>query len=117
MSEFLVKMDTPNRCCDCPMCYDYILCRLAGKEFGEIECVEIVADWCPLIKIPPHGRLIDANEISEHKYATLPPYRKEYADGKPKSEDEVIAFKFGWNNAIDAITENAPTIIPAEEGE
>ena len=63
MSEFLVKMDTPNRCCDCPMCYDYILCRLAGKEFGEIECVEIVADWCPLIKIPPHGRLIDADEL------------------------------------------------------
>ena len=70
------------------------------------------------VPVPPHGRLIDADGISEHKYATIPPYRKEYADGKPKSEDEIIAFKFGWNNAIDAIAENAPTIIPAsEEGE
>lgn len=69
------------------------------------------------IPVPPHGRLIDADEISEHKYTTMPPYRREYCDGKPKSEDEVVAFKFGWNSAIDAITENAPTIIEAEEGE
>lgn len=70
-----------------------------------------------LVHVPSHGRLIDADEISEHKYATIPSYRKEYCDGKPKSEDEIIAFKFGWNNAIDAITENAPTIIEAAEGE
>ena len=68
MSEFLVKMDTHNRCCDCPMCYDYMLCRLTGKTFGEIDCVELIADWCPLIKLPSHGRLIDADAlIAAHK--------------------------------------------------
>lgn len=102
MSEFLVKMDTPNRCCDCPMCYDYILCRLAGKEFGEIECVEIVADWCPLIKIPPHGRLIDADALN---YTML--YKENWMRGTGVEAPAV------WRKDIDA----APTIIEAEEGE
>ena len=100
MSEFLVKMDTPNRCCDCPMCYDYILCRLAGKEFGEIECVEIVADWCPLIKIPPHGRLIDADAL-EHIIAQFS-LNWEYGQGISDCWDDLLA---------------APTVIEAEEGE
>ena len=100
MSEFLVKMDTPNRCCDCPMCYDYILCRLAGKEFGEIECVEIVADWCPLIKIPPHGRLIDADAL-EHIIAQFS-LNWEYGQGISDCWDALLA---------------APTVIEAEEGE
>ena len=26
------------------------------------------------VPVPPHGRLIDADEISEHKYATIPPF-------------------------------------------
>ena len=99
MSEFLVKMDTPNRCCDCPMCYDYILCRLAGKEFGEIECVEIVADWCPLIKIPPHGRLIDADAL-EHIIAQFS-LNWEYGQGISDCWDALLA---------------APTIIEAEGG-
>jgi hypothetical protein len=27
-------------------------------------------DWCPLIKIPPHGRLIDA-DFEEHHYTSM----------------------------------------------
>ena len=98
MSEFLVKMDTPNRCCDCPMCYDYMLCRLTGKTFGEIDCVELIADWCPIIKLHPHGRLIDADALFNNLERT------------------------GWyDNADRDIAEDlvlaAPTVIEAEDGE
>ena len=75
----------------------------------------MIGEFAEVEEIPPHGRLIEATEITEHKYTTIPSHRKEYADGKPKSEEEIIAFKFGWNYAIDAIVENAPTVIPASD--
>ena len=64
MSILIKGMDMPTRCADCPMCYDFISCQLEGKAFGEIDCIEIRADWCPLIELPPHGRLIDADMLT-----------------------------------------------------
>ena len=117
----LVKgMEMPKNCNDCPLNYDSIDCMVADialreKGGGDFLFEHERSSNCPLISIPRHGRLIDADKITEHKYATIPPHRKEYADGKPKSSEEIIAFKFGWNYAIDAIVENAPTIIPASD--
>ena len=120
MGVYIKDMEMPGSCIQCKLWYLIPLadtyediCRVTGHRVNPYHR----ADDCPLVEIPLHGRLIDADAISKHKYATIPPYRKEYSDGKPKSEDEVIAFKFGWNDAIDAIVANAPTIIPAEEGE
>ena len=42
-------------------------------------------------------RLIDVNELSEHKFPTI---------------DSL--YDSGWNDAIDAITENAPTVDAVE---
>ena len=120
MSILIKGMEMPTSCGDCKafVCYkqwagDMGDC-FCGITKNDAKAKEKNAD-CPLIELPPHGRLIDADEISEHKYTTIPPYRKKYADGKPKSDEEIIAFKFGWNYAIDAIVENAPTIIPASD--
>ena len=120
MSILIKGMEMPHDCEECKLCViipvgDYEILRKCVALNRRAEYVIRRKD-CPLVELPPHGRLIDADEISKHKYATIPPYRKEYSDGKPKSEDEVIAFKFGWNDAIDAIVANAPTIIEAEGG-
>lgn len=120
MSVLIKDMQMPKSCSEC-------------RFFRDTWCYAFKADdWrnaynkppegerlnnCPLVSIPLHGKLIDATEISKHKYTTIPSYRKEYADGKPKSDEEIIAFKFGWNYAIDAIIENAPIIIGVEEDE
>ena len=120
MSVLVKGMEMPNTCEKCNLesfCDRWIDARKMCGEWKPGVKATIRHPECPLIEIPPHGRLIDADEISEHKYTTIPPHRKKYADGKPKSDEEIIAFKFGWNYAIDAIVENAPTIIPAEEGE
>lgn len=121
MGVYIKGMKMPKNCCECWFMEgaDEWCCAHRGRylEPDYRYGIKDKPDWCPLVEVPPHGRLIDADEISEHKYATIPPHRKEYCDGKPKSEEEVIAFKFGWNDAIDAITENAPTIIEAEEDE
>lgn len=119
MSVLVKGMKMPTHCTECDFWHDGVFehCLLnievqnEDVPFNEGEYPE----GCPLIEIPPHGRLIDAAEISEHKYTTIPSYRKKYADGKPKSDEEIIAFKFGWNYAIDEIVENAPTIIPASD--
>lgn len=116
MSVLIRGMEMPPDCFYCKLSFmsgERLFCSAMKNE--EVLRRKIDPN-CPLIPVPPHGRLIDADEILEHKYATIPPYRKEYSDGKPKSEDEVIAFKFGWNDAIDAIVANAPTIIEAESG-
>lgn len=53
--------------------------------------------WCPLISVPPHGRLIDADEI---------PYNKIMLE-----DDE---FYYGVTKPY---IDRMPTIIPAEKGE
>ena len=52
-------------------------------------------DWCPLIEVPDHGRLIDADAIFDAFY-------NQYED------NESLA------NWAMAIVNNAPTVIPAD---
>ena len=63
-------------------------------------------DWCPLVDVPPHGRLIDASEkIRVQIYDDM-------TDDFHMVEmtiDDLLSQ--GWVEAV------APTIIPAEEGE
>jgi hypothetical protein len=81
MSVLIKGMDMPKSCDDCWFEYAYEICTPETKY-----------ENCPLVKLPPHGRLVDADVIMSG-----------VDDG-----DDVI---FVW-----AITD-APTIIPAEEGE
>ena len=55
-------------------------------------------------------RLIDADELMWHKSSLVEPRDKTVSMGKPISYDEVYAYRLGWNEAIDAIIENAPTV-------
>lgn len=51
---------------------------------------------CPLVSVPPHGRLIEANHITDQILSGC---------------DDYTGFE------IRRMVEDAPTIIPAEEGE
>ena len=59
------------------------------------------------VPVPPHGRLIDADGLAEHKFVCIP---KVTINGK----DAGSAYRLGWNSAIEAIMENAETIIGGE---
>ena len=50
-------------------------------------------------------RLIDAEQLSKHKYVGV-----EYGRILPVSAEHILAYKLGWNDAIDAIIDNAPTV-------
>ena len=105
MSGVYIKgMEMPTSCAKC-------------KLFGEYGCAFIGAVGyaltegrrskdCPLVPVPPHGRLIDADalKLSHCKECTL------YPDKCLEKTDEGC----DWDS-IYHIEHCAPTIIPAEE--
>ncbi len=101
MGVYIKGMEMPQNCFEC-VCYngEWSVCRALVKAVRILQRPED----CPLIPVPPHGRLIDADEIANHKFIAV--------DGP----DDGSIYRAGWNNAIEAIMEYAPTIIPAEEG-
>ena len=93
-----IDMEMPKSCESCP-------CKTADA-FGGLGCQttgyiplrkanQDRPDWCPLVPVPPHGRLIDADKI---------PYRKIMLD----DDDE---FYYGVTQPY---IDRMPTIIPAE---
>lgn len=96
--SILINMEMPKSCAFC-LCARVVdgSCRITGYNPTFSEWYEDGVKDCPLIEIPPHGRLIDALEINEAKWV--------HPD---------TAWQMGWNSAIDAILKNAQTIIEAE---
>lgn len=71
MSSILIKgMKKPENCFHCPMGYRYgevddakLMCTITVKVIPLGESLDIMKN-CPLVEIPPHGRLIDASETA-----------------------------------------------------
>lgn len=108
MSILIRGMEMPTSCG---------FCRLKhADQFQGDACSVKVGLWCefqkrpdecPLVPVPPHGRLIDADALAEHKFVCIP---RVDLDGK----DVGRAYRLGWNSAIEAVMENAETIIGGE---
>ena len=66
MSVIAKNMEMPKSCYRCPMANDdFYLCG-ATEKYLENDSEERRPDWCPLIELPPHGRLIDADKLDIH---------------------------------------------------
>ena len=74
MSDILIKgMEMPTSCIECPCCrHDNWngetahQCNVSFITFGaedENWIYNTRPNWCPLTELPPHGRLIDADEL------------------------------------------------------
>ena len=93
MSVLIKGMEMPKNCLNCPMLGVLFNCRVVGN--GEMEDnITVRRADCPLIEIPPHGRLIDANEIIIPFFENI--------------DDE---------NLMRKVIKAMPTIIPADGGE
>lgn len=105
MGVYIPKMKMPETCGGCAFFemphQDYPYCRLTNNDIYE---------WgkkqkdCPLIELPPHGRLIDADKLKSDAYLEHDCIHKMMVFGGQMVYTE---------SAID----NAPTIIEAEEEE
>lgn len=90
------------------------ICPCMNGEYGNCDvpwvrrCYGIGKDGCPLVEIPPHGRLIDADALIE-KLNALPHRHDTKMVGMVTNEELYDAIVYDLTKE--------PTIIPAEEGE
>lgn len=82
-----------------------------GKVFADLE-----GGWreYKAVEIPSHGRLIDAREFYKAFKKWLVKF---YAAYEKDNKDERIAALLELDLAVRMTLEDAPTIIPAEEGD
>ena len=100
MGVYIKDMEMPTRCADCWMMDGADMWCIACR--GRYLCQEYRygikdrPDWCPLVPVPPHGRLIDADALPwEHRGIML-------------TDPDEWGLK-EWD------IEHAPTVIEAEE--
>ena len=86
-----------------------VRCRLTNTKR---PAGEAIAPDCPLVPVPPHGRLIDADELTALVYANIALF--DSAPERMGAEQKLVR---AWLASMVDDIENAPTIIPAEEGE
>lgn len=114
MSILIKGMEMPTNCKDCLFDIDG-LCLINWN----IEAKYAVTHSCPLIPIPLHGRLIDADAFlteQRHLYCENCARRKGMKNGKMKFVYDIgdaPCRACGYGDVLDDI-EEAPTIIEVE---
>ena len=65
MSVIVKNMEMPPNCYFCSLAdTSFIRCEaFSPTKLLEDDCEERRPDWCPLIELPFHGRLIDADRL------------------------------------------------------
>ena len=107
MSILIRGMEMPTSCTECPCCrHDNWngetahQCNVSFITFGaedENWIYNTRPNWCQLIELPPHGRLIDIKSVEDGKFVTV-------------SND----YQRWWNGALESVIDNAPTVIEAK---
>lgn len=75
MSVLIKGMKMPKNCDNCQLNYDSIDCMVADNALRENGGGDFLFDHerhpnCPLISVPKHGRLIDADEFLHRAIGT-----------------------------------------------
>lgn len=106
MSILIKGIKMPKTCGECRFSVDGWCYAFASNDDqpGYIKSYE-KAKWCPLIKVPPHGRLIDADAFFKDVCNSI--------ENMTKLGVGVDA-DFLWAKLNDAL-DNAPTVIPADK--
>ncbi len=99
MSILIKGMTMPTNCGECLLSALRMDCRLTGRDISRDWIKRKIPDFCPLVPVPPHGRLIDADAV----------------------QDTVLKLvEDGWNitrndyKRLDDILYECPTVIEAE---
>lgn len=113
MSVYIPGMEMPKSCMLCSFCVEEAdpangeMCLVTGKLMP--PCSHERLDDCPLVPVPDHGRLIDADALKAKQQEDADLFINAVSLAEKSRRDEAL-------NAVANIV-NAPTIIPAEEGE
>lgn len=112
MSILIKGMEMPDACCDCDLLPDEIdwdgqwECPITEKIVHKyVEKRKGKPQDCPLVELPPHGRLIDADK-----------FMKPFYDLLEKNEHSLDYYSVSYSG-LDAMIDGAPTVIESEEQE
>ena len=110
MSILIKGMEMPTRCAECWLMdgEDSWCTACRGRHLGP-EYRYGIKDrpgWCPLVPVPPHGRLGDLAELKAKQQEDADLFINAVSLVEKSRRDEAL-------NAVANIV-NAPTIIPAE---
>lgn len=111
MSILITGMEMPPDCFHCHLSFmrgERLFCSAMKNE--EVLRAKIDPN-CPLVSVPPHGRLIDADALMLH----IQGYIEEYDDDL--DDNGYHSGKWCAMKEAEMVINDAPTIIPAEEGE
>ena len=114
MSILIKNMEMPNNCGQCILCLDDS--RIANGYcmiFHRSVIMSKLDKNCPLVEIPPHGRLIDADAL--HKLFEDQWHYLQVLDWNENPTAEAMQSGINW--CINTMHDDAPTIIPAKDGE
>ena len=114
MAVLVKDIKIPRSCESCP-------CKTADA-FGGLGCQatgyipfrkanQDRPDWCPLISVPKHGRLIDEQWLKDAMITTLEALMK-----NPKMDRQEMHLIAAFDT-LRTMVEDAPTIIPADRTE
>ena len=104
MGVYIKGMEMPRNCIECRF-ENFNNCDVLDKRVESVD----VPHWCPLIEVPPHGRLIDGDALAKD----IDKAYDELNNGKDLPfRERTVAYVFAQK-----IISHAPTIIEAEEGE
>lgn len=118
MHDILIRgLDMPDGCHHCRFSYldngetndgepcSVIMCSAMEQGTNGAEYDGNRPSWCPLVPLPEgHGKLIDIEDVKSGKF---------HIEGRAEMYS---AYNIGWNDALDAVCMNAPSIVPAEGG-
>ena len=110
MSVYIKGMEMPKSCFRCEFCTktdpDNLMCIISQKTFEDrFFHIEHRETSCPLVTVPPHGRLGDLDEFAKRMKNLV-----------KKAENDGFDLGAAWYSAFVRHIELAPTIIPAKEG-
>ena len=93
---YISCMEMPENCQECFCLNDeYFFCQAVGRKPKDENILQRRPDWCPIIFVPDHGRLVDGDEL---KYRML------------------LYYDFSWqlSEEISDFFCNTPTVIQAD---
>ena len=100
MGVYIPNMKMPEHCGECRFAVDG-WCYAYGKPNIDALANDGRTNFCPLVPVPPHGRLIDG-DVAEAITVNFDEAKGDFWDG--------ILYAADWIS-------KQPTIVPAEEGE
>ena len=111
MSVLIKGAEKPDHCLLC-FAFRNGICAVAKKE---VILSKGVQEWCPLVEIPPHGRLIDADKVMSNANYDLTILESLKAPKMPTYDRHELLNRIDTLRGYLHRLVDAPTVIESEE--